>query len=131
MAWHTTEVAAHTRGSLIIPNVSWCPAGATATIVGPTLVPCTVPYTPPQQLLAAWQFQVATEEEVAVILPLRCVPTGATKQQAAIRPERLAKGAGAEELELEADPYQSQCGGVATIRPWPISMPQSPLHYAQ
>ena len=63
--------------------------------------------THPQQSLAAWQFWAAAEEEVAIILPLGYAPTGAAKQQAAIRPERLAKGAEAEEPELEADPYQS------------------------
>ena len=73
----------------------------------------------------------AAEEEVAVILPLGCAPAGATKQQAAIRPERLAEGAGAEELEPETDPYQSRRGGVVAIRPWPTAMPQSLLHYAQ
>ena len=120
--WPTTEVAAPIRGSLIIPNVPWCLAGATSTIVGPTLAPCTAPYTTPA-IAAAWQLWVAAEEEVVVMLPPGCAPAGASKQQVAIRPERLAKGVEAEEPDLEADPYQSRCEGDATIRPWPTAMP--------
>ena len=86
--------------------------------------------THPRQLLAAWQFQAAAEEGVVVTLPLGCALAGATKQKVAIRPERLVKGTGTKETELEAGPYQSQHGRVVTIRPWPAATPQSLLHYA-